>query len=132
MLKYEYHNVNPKGRRTGDCSTRAIVGTVGISYEEALKLQYEEAVKACYGITNKQTIERVLKRFHWVKMKQPKKPDGKKYKVKELDEIISQKQLDKGVLVTIASHHTCIKGHSIQDIWDCGDYTVRNYYVKEF
>lgn len=40
MLNYKEFNVNPKHRKTGDCSTRALVGTLGISYEEALKYQF--------------------------------------------------------------------------------------------
>lgn len=132
MLEYKFHNVNPKGRRTGDCSTRALVGVLGINYSEALKLQCEVAAQSCYGVTDKQVMEKVLKKFHWKKMKQPRKPDGKKYKVKELDEIISEKQLNKGVFVSIAGHHTCVKGYNILDTWNCGEYTVRNYYVKEF
>ena len=36
MIKYVKNNVNPKGRRTGDCAVRALVGTLGISYEEAI------------------------------------------------------------------------------------------------
>ena len=93
MIDYKYVNVNPKGRKTGDCSTRALVGVLGITYEEALKLQCEEAIKSCYGITDKQVIERVLKKFGFVKMKQPRKEDGKKYTVGELDEILTNKQI---------------------------------------
>ncbi len=29
MLHYKNLNVNPKGRKTGDCSTRALVGCCG-------------------------------------------------------------------------------------------------------
>lgn len=130
MIDFQYVNVNPKGRKTGDCSTRALVGVLGITYEQALKMQCQEAIKSCYGITDKQVIERVLKKFGFVKMKQPRKEDGKKYTVGELDEILTKKQLEEGVLVTVARHHTCIKNGCVQDIWDCRGKTVGNYYVK--
>nr|DAG69133.1 MAG TPA: hypothetical protein [Caudoviricetes sp.] len=130
MLKYHEFNVNPKNRKTGDCSTRALVSTLEITYEEALKLQCEEAIKSCYGITDKQIMQRILKKFGYVKMKQPKKSNGKKYMVKELDEIISKKIRNKGVFITIANHHTCVKGDMIIDIWDCSDNTIGNYYIK--
>ena len=130
MIYFQYVNVNPKGRKTGDCSTRALVGVLGITYDQALKMQCQEAIKSCYGITDKQVIERVLKKFGFVKMKQPKKPNGKKYTVGELDEILTDKQIEEGVLVTIARHHTCIKHGYLQDIWDCRGKTVGNYYVK--
>ena len=130
MLRYQEFNVNPKGHKTGDCSTRALVSTLGISYEEAIKLQAKWAIKKCYGITDKQTIELVLKEFGYVKMKQPRRADGRKYMVRDMDEILTVTQREHGVLVTVANHHTCIIGECYQDIWDCGYMCVGNYYIK--
>lgn len=131
MLKYVEKNVNPKGRKTGDCSTRALVGTLGICYEDVLQLQMKWSLLDFYDPTSKQTIERVLKQFGYVKMKQPKKADGTKYMVKELDQILTKQQMQEGVLVTVANHHTCITEGHIQDIWNCGSKCVGNYYVKK-
>ena len=39
MLYYKNLNVNPKGRKTGDCSTRALVGCLGFKYDDVLDLQ---------------------------------------------------------------------------------------------
>lgn len=130
MLLYREKNVNPKKRKTGDCSTRALVGTLGISYEEALKLQVKWSLKTCYDPTSKQVMEKLLQEFGYVKMKQPRKADGKKYTVAELDEIIPADIRNKGVLVTVAGHHTCIIGMCVQDIWDCRYKSVGNYYIK--
>lgn len=130
MLLYREKNVNPKKRRTDDCSTRALVGTLGISYEEALKLQMKWSLKTYYDPTSKQVMEKVLQEFGYVKMKQPRKADGKKYTVAELDEIIPADIRNKGVLVTVAGHHTCIIGMCVQDIWDCRYKSVGNYYIK--
>ena len=130
MIGYVEKNVNPKGRNTGDCSTRALVGTLGITYDEALKLQTEISLKTYYDPTSKQVIEKVLEKFGYVKRRQPRKGDNTKYKVSEMDKILSKQEMEEGVLVTVANHHTCItKGH-IQDTWDCGDKSVGNYYVK--
>lgn len=131
MLKYVEKNVNPKGRKTGDCSTRALVGTLGICYEDALQLQMKWSLLDFYDPTSKQTMERVLNQFGYVKMKQPKKPDGTKYMVKEMDKILTKQQMQEGVLVTVANHHTCITNGHIQDIWNCGNKCVGNYYVKK-
>ena len=130
MIKYKEHNVNPKNRKTGDCSTRALVGTLGIGYDEALKLQMKWSLKKYYDPSSKQTVEQVLKEFGYVKMKQPRKWDGKKYTVGEMDQILTKKQMQEGVLVTVANHHTCITGGVVQDIWDCREKSVGNYYVK--
>lgn len=130
MICFKEINVNPKHRKTGDCSTRAIVGVLGISYDEALKLQTEESLKSYYDPTSKQVMEKVLAKFGFVKMKQPKKYDGTKYEVRELDQLLDKRTLDEGVLVTVANHHTCIKDGYIQDTWNCGRKTVGNYYIK--
>lgn len=130
MLKYLEKNVNPKNRKTGDCSTRALVSVLKISYEEALKLQCEESLKCYYDPTSKQVMERVLAKFGYVKMKQPRHNDGTKYLVKELDRLLTPKELHNGVLVTVAHHHTAIVDFNIVDIWNCGTKTVGNYYVK--
>ena len=130
MIHYRENNVNPKGRKTGDCSTRALVGTIGITYAEALKLQFECSLKTCYDPTSKQVIERILKDFGYIKMKQPRKWDNKKYTVAEMDELLTPQQMKEGVLVTVANHHTCITDGVVQDIWDCRNKSVGNYYVK--
>lgn len=130
MLSYLELNVNPKHRKTGDCAVRALVGTLGIGYDEAIDRCAYWAKKKCYGITDKQTMELVLKDFGYVKMKQPRKADGHKYWVGEMDEILTPQQMEEGVLVTIANHHTCITCGVVQDIWDCRYKSVGNYYVK--
>lgn len=130
MLEYRELNVNPKNRKTGDCSTRALVGTLGVDYDTCLQMQIEETLKSYYDPTSKQVMERVLNRFGYVKMKQPRKANGRKYKVYELDQLLTEKQMQEGVLVTVANHHTCIVNGCVQDIWDCRYKTVGNYYVK--
>lgn len=129
MIEFTKYNVNPKNRKTGDCSTRALVGTLRIEYNEALDLQCEVAKKTCYGITDKEVMEGVLAKFGYVKMKQPRKANGKKYTVGELDEILTKQQMEEGVFVTIANHHTCIVRGKVQDLWDCRRKSVGNYYV---
>ena len=131
MIKYIEKNVNPKGRKTGDCSTRALVGTLGIAYDEALKLQTEISLKTYYDPTSKQVMEKVLAKFGYVKKAQPRKYDNTKYTIAEMDEILTKKEMEEGVLVTVANHHTCITGGYVQDIWDCRYKTVGNYYVKK-
>ncbi len=130
MLGYREINVNPKHRKTGDCSTRAITSVLGISYQEVLKLQYEEALKTSYDTASKQVTERILAKFGYVKMKQPRKADGTKYLVAELDQLLTDEMMKNGVLVSVAHHNTCIKEGYIIDIWNCSYKTVGNYYVK--
>ena len=130
MVEYYEFNVNPKNRRTGDCAVRALVGTLGIGYEQAIDKCAYWAKKKCYGITDKQVVELVLKEYGYVKMKQPRKENGKKYTVGEMDKLLTDKQMQEGVLITVANHHTCITEGYVQDIWDCRFKSVGNYYVK--
>lgn len=132
MLDFRYVNMNPKNRKTGDCSTRALSNILHdyMSYEDVLKKQCEVSLKCYFDITSKQVVERLLKEYGYVKMPQPRKPDGTKYKVCELDEIIPLDLREKGVLVTVAKHHTVIQGDYIEDTWNCGYKTVGNFYVK--
>lgn len=131
MLSYYELNVNPKNRKTGDCSTRALVAALEITYEAALLEQVEMALKKYYDITSKQTVGKVLENHGYVKMKMPKKQNGKRYKVYELDEILTKQQMEEGVVVLVANHWTCIKHGMVQDIWDCRNKSVGNYWVKE-
>ena len=66
MLEYKCINVNPKNRKTGDCSTRALCGTLTITYEEALDLQCQVAKQTYYGLTNKEVTGGVLEKFGYV------------------------------------------------------------------
>lgn len=131
MLEYEKVNLNPKSRITGDCSTRAIAGTLGIPYLEALRSQYEAAAETFYGITDKQTIEIVLYNHGYIRCPKPRKPGGRPYKVGELDELLPPEVRTEGVLVFIGNHYTCVIGDAVTDIWDCRYKTVHNYYVRE-
>ena len=88
MLQFVKDNVNPKNRKTGDCTTRAIAACLHISYEDALKLQCEQAIKHCYGIMCNETLDYVMKLFGYVKQKQPRKEDNTKYTVGELDKVL--------------------------------------------
>ena len=130
LIPYENKNVNPKNRKTSDCVVRAIANTLGISYEEAIDKCAFYAKKTCYGITSKQVTEAVLKEYGYVKMKQPKKDNGLKYYVGELNQILTKKQLLEGVLVSMAHHESCIKNGKLQDTWDCRMKKVSNYYIK--
>lgn len=96
MLRYKNLNVNPKGRKTGDCSTRALVACLGLRYDDVLDLQLKFVKKYYYDFTSRQCVEKILSDFGYVKMKQPKKPDGTKYRVNEIDKILSKEELMGG------------------------------------
>ena len=130
MLKFLQVNVNPKKRKTADCSTRALTSCLNIDYDTALDLQLEEVKKCYYDFTSRQVIERVLKRFGYVKCKQPRKVDNTKFMVKEMDKVLTKEQLKNGVIVNVARHYVVLKDDCYIDVWNSGNYCVGNYYVK--
>lgn len=130
MIRFEEVNRNPKNHKTGDCTTRALAGALGMEWKEVLTEQFSIAIKYCYGVTDKKVIDRLLENHGYVKMKQPRKYDNTKYLVKELDQILTKDQMKEGVFVRVANHDTCIKDGKIQDLWNCGDKSVGNYWIK--
>ena len=130
MLRFKKLNVNPKGRKTGDCSTRAISYALGISWEEALKLQYEEAIKTKYDPSSRQIMERVLEKFGYVKMKQPRTIDNLKYTINSLDRVISQTNRQNKIVCNVANHYVVVDGDCYVDSWDSGRKCCGNYYMK--
>jgi hypothetical protein len=131
MLKLLRINVNPKNRKTGDCSTRALCSLLGCKWQEALKLQCEESCRSCYDMTSHQVMEAILNKAGWVKRNQPRKDDGLKYKVCEMDKVLSPESLRKGVIVDVAHHYVYLKDNQYWDTWDSGLKTVGNYYECE-
>lgn len=130
MLHWCLWNANPKLRTTGDCSTRAIAGCLGVTYDKALDLQIEEVKKSYHGFTSREIMEAVLKRFGYVKMKQPRKANRKKYEVRELDKVLTKEQLADGVVVNVPRHYVLVKSDRYIDTWDSGNCCVGNYFAK--
>ena len=130
MLKFNKVNTNPKGRKTGDCSTRAISYALGISWEAALKLQFDEAIKTKYDPTSRQVMERVLAKYGYTKMRQPRKEDNTKYVIKEMDKVLGLCTRNTRIVCNVANHYVVIDGDNYVDTWDSGYKTVGNYYQK--
>ena len=130
MLKFKQLNVNPKNRRTGDCSTRAIAYTLGVSWEEALDLQVAEAKKCFYDITSRQVMERVLGKFGYVKMKQPRN-DNLRYPIYSLDKVLSKKERQNKIVCNVTGHYVVVDGNFYVDTWDSGCKCCGNYYIKK-
>lgn len=130
MLVFLKVNYNPKGRKTGDCSTRAIANLLHISWEEALKLQYDMSIETKYDLTSREVMEKVLAKFGYAKFKQPRKADNTKYRIREFDKVLSDKKMKNGVIVNVANHYTVVRNGCLEDTWDCGGKSGGNYYAK--
>lgn len=134
---FHYYNANPKNRITGDCTFRAICTALGQTWEETV---VEMAMLSCetgYAVNDTKGVEKYMEKKGWIKHKQPRKPDGKKYTGAEFCKMLQQdaKAVGKSFIVNIGGHHiVCIKEtfglHKVHDIWDSTGGCIGNYWTK--
>ena len=128
MIGFEFLNNNPKGKKTTDCVVRAIALATGDSWARVLDQLCSEAKRTGWFITEKRCEDLVLLAHGFTKMKQPRKPDGKKYLIRELDQLCD---CSGPVIVRCAGHLACVVGGKVRDLWDCRGKAISNYYVLE-
>ena len=127
MLRFKEVNLNPKGKKAADCTIRAIAGASGVDYYKVYEDLYKISIETGYMVNEKRCEEKLLAKYGFVKMKQPKKYDGSKYEIGELDRLID---CENETAVASCTHHlTCIKDGEVQDLWDCRYKCVGNYYI---
>ena len=129
MIRFKPYNANPKGKKTSDCVTRALASVLDCDWQDALLLQYQTASKTGWAMNDKRTEDKILKQYGYVKQKQPKKADGSKYTLRELDKLTDVYSYP--VYVTVQGHATCVLTGIVYDTWDCRDYVIRNYWIYE-
>ena len=124
---FHYHNENPKNRITGDCTFRAIARATGKSWEEVVRKMAEMSIKTGYAVNDKKGIEKYMESIGWIKMPQPRKADGTKYTGAEF----AKKNQGNRRVCMIGGHHvTCIIEGKVNDIWDCTNKCIGNYWIK--
>ena len=123
---FQYYNANPKGKKTTDCVVRAICTALDQTYEQTVKDLTEFWIKTGYDCHDDKCYGKYLELKGFVKMKQPRKADNKKYTGKEFVKTF------KGVCVAhIGAHHVvCIKDGKVLDIWDSTDGCIGTYWMK--
>lgn len=120
------YNANPKNKKTGDCVIRAIATATGEPYKKIYRELFEISLKTGYMLNDKAVYEKLIQRYGFVKMKQPRKPNGTKYQIGELREIESAQT----VIIKCAHHLTAAIGGTLYDLWNCTQKTIGNYYIK--
>lgn len=126
MIKFNLYNNNPKNKKTTDCVVRALTLATGKPYQEVYKELFELSLKTGYFINEKRLEDKFLELNGFVKHKQPKKSNGTKYLIGEIDKIC-----DNPIIIIRCAHHlTCIKNTTLYDLWDCRNKCISNYYTK--
>ena len=126
---YHFYNANPKGLYTGDCTYRAYALANGISWEVALMTCALYYIKTGKIDCDANDTDELLQEFGtWIRHKEPKHYDGKKYTVAQLAEELMFEP--DPVIVTVNNHTTCIKNGKVWDTWNCSGEYVRAYWTK--
>ena len=126
---YHWNNLKPKGRRTGDCVTRAIAAFLHQSWEQTYRDLAEFGIKHGTAMGCPETYEMFLKSKGFEKRPMPRRSWGAKFTVKEFCTEIAESGV--AYVVSMANHLTFVGPDSrIHDIWDCGEKCVGNYWMR--
>ena len=126
------YNANPKGRITDDCVVRAICTAMRKPYEEVSRDLFEIGVKTGYTMYDDKVYGKYLEQNGWIKMRQPRKANGRKYTGKEFCDYGRIKtEADRRMIAHIGGHHivAIIEGR-VWDTWDSTDGCIGNYWIK--
>lgn len=124
-MEFEKKNVNPKGRKAGDCVIRALSTSSGMRWQSVYEQLGELGLRLCRMPNEKQTYEKWLNIMQYTKHKQPRREDGTKYTVQELiDELWV-----RDAVITVGNHMTVVEDGVLIDTWDCSQKTVCNYWT---
>ena len=139
---FHYYNANPKNRITTDCWLRAVCTGLNEPYNEVLKEMVKVHLETGYEMSSNMAIDKYLASKGWIKHKQPRKPDGKKYTGEEFCKMLQQdaKAVGMSFIANTGGHHmVCIKetgglhgSHKVHDIWNSTDGCIGNYWTKGY
>ena len=124
---FTYFNANPKGKKTSDCICRAICTTLQQPYDETMKELIDLSLATGYEYSDVRCYGKYLQNKGFIKQKQPRKNNGKKYSGQEFVKIFK----DVCVANIGGNHAVCIKDGKILDIWDSSEGCIGNYWIKQ-
>jgi len=126
MVGFKNENINPRKRKTTDCVIRAITTATSMEYSQVLLGLADIHIKTGYHMSDKKNYEKFLNNLGWIKHKQPRKLDGTKYLVGEINQLVRPNQR---AIISLAGHLTAKIENEIIDTWDCRHKTIGNYYT---
>lgn len=125
---YHYYNANPYDKKGSDCVVRAICTALNQSWEQTIRELTEIGIKHGYVLNDSHTYEIYLKEKGWVKQKQPRKENNTRYTGIEF----CTKHININCIAHIGTHHiVAIVNGKINDIWDCSEYCIGNFWIKQ-
>lgn len=141
---FRFFNANPKGRLTGDCVIRAISIATNTDYNDVVMGLAEMMCETGYDMQCPQGFDRYLAKLGWIKQKQPRKDNGKKYTGEEFCKYLN-KNLDgwygEGIVANIGGNHTVAimptdnldkqENWKVFDTWNSTQGSIGNYWIKK-
>lgn len=140
---FHFHNANPKGKITPDCSIRAISTVLRQSWEQTLREMTELSIKTGYFINENKCIDKYMQSKGFTLCKQPRKDDNTKYTGKEFcrtlmhpiyseDLKLTNKAFEiNRILANIGGHHiVAIMSGQVWDTWNSTSGTIGKVWVK--
>lgn len=110
-------NVNPSGKKTGDCVIRAIAKAEEKEWEDVFNDLVDIAREVKSVPTYKDAYEKYLSKYETLPVKYINgMGDTKRYRVRDI-----ASAFDGTYVVSIANHLTVVTDGVIYDLWNCMD-----------
>lgn len=124
---YIEKNLNPKSRKVGDCTIRAVAAATGLGWDKAYKQLAEAGFHCKCCMCNIEAVDMVLKNNGFKVGKIQVVKGGKRPTVNSF-----AKENPTLICVLRVAGHLVATGYgNYVDIWDCGEKSVYKYWYKE-
>ena len=120
---YVYLNLNPHGKKTGDCVIRATALGLGVDWYQASDMLYEQARNCGCEMSCLGCYSKLFARLGFVK----NDVSHEEFTVQD----IASKHPNDIVIIRTRGHLTCSIDGKIHDIWNCADEIAYCYWVVE-
>ena len=128
---FHFHNANPKNRFTTDCVVRAISTATKRPYEQVVRELADLQIATGYDTSAVECYGKYLESLGWIKHKQPRKTDGRKYTGKEFCKELWKTYDYRRIVANLGGNHVVaiIEG-AVNDTWDSTDGCIGNYWTE--
>ena len=136
--RYQYYNANPRGYvREGDCVTRAFALAFNEPWEVILTEQWAFGLLNGRAMSCQHVVDMVANKHGYIRMKQPKKPDGTKYTPADFCALCDKIGCEDPIVLHLSRHLVTIKRcdedgvYKVHDTWNSSWYgRVGYFYVS--
>lgn len=125
-MTYQECNLNPTGKKVGDCVVRAIQKATKQTWLEVYNDLCQLGATKYRMPNDKEVYEEYLLAKGFVKHKMPKDQNGNRYPIHKLADELP----NKTIVISISKHLTVVANGVLYDSWDCARKSVYNYYTK--